>query len=228
MIKKIIQNWILLFIIWPAAHANNFYIGGGPGYDSTNFHKMLNISHVNGNELYYKDDNLNGDGLFISGYFGYRWIINRIILASELSTKFSSLKYHGYVDDKFNNHEISHGDFTINKSFGLNLLPGYLITDKLILYGRIGVEKGNFKYSEHKKNPNGTNGKTESKWLTGIRYGIGMEAQLLKNFQLRLEYSRLVYQTYFDNSYPLAPNVVRTIKLTPKTNQMELTLLYRF
>ena len=218
----------LLFFVPSLLYANHFYTGIGLGYDSTNFHKLLTISHINSDELYYKNDNLNGDGLYVSGFIGYKWIINRISIATELSTHLNSLKYHGYVNDNYNTHEISHGDFTINKSYGVSLLPGFLMTENVVLYGRIGAERGYFKYSEHKIKPNGANGITETKWLNGIRYGIGMATELSKTLQLQLEYNRIAYQTYFDNTYPLAPDVVRIIKLTPKSNQMELSLVYNF
>lgn len=226
MLKAYFYLCLLLFSISSISYGGNFYIGIGTGLDSTNFHKYLHIVQVNGNEVYYKDDNLSGNGAYIFGFIGYKWIINKFILSTELATQLSSLKYHGYVNDHYGNHEISRGDFTINKAYGLSLLPGYLIKNNTVFFGRIGMIKGNFKYWEFKIKPSGTTGITETEWLNGIQYGIGIETSLAKNLQLRLEYIYTAYQTYIDNAFRLAPDLIRTIKLTPTSNQIALSLLY--
>ena len=228
MVKKIIFLSSLLFFATTLVHANGFYTGFGLGNDSARFHKILKIAELNGREVYYKNDNLSGTGFNLTGVVGYQWEGQRMALATELSAQASSLKYHGYVDDNYTNQEISHADFTLNQSYGVSFLPGYIINHAITLYGRLEVEKGKFNYAEHKRAPSYFNGISETKWLNGLRYGVGMKVALTKKWQLRLEYDQVAYQRYVDNTYPLAPNVTRTIKITPTSNQGLVMLVYLF
>jgi len=87
---------------------------------------------------------------------------------------------------------------------------------------------GDFKYSEYKDFSTGTTGLTDSKWLTGMRYGIGLQTTLNQNILMRLVYSFLKYQNYVNTTFPMPAGQSRRISLTPDSNQIELDLLYQF
>lgn len=210
--------------------ANHYYAGIGVGYDSTNFHKTLQV-YENGNTVYDKTDNLNGNGLFANLLAGYSWNFGRHwMLATEVNGALSSLEYHGNYSDQNLENGSSRGKFTIDKSYGLSLLPGYFLTDNVPLYLRLGVVRGNFKYSEYKTDlvTGNTHGLTDSQWLTGIKYGVGIAAPVVNNIQLRIEYDCIQYNTYTDRKFPMPAGQTRTIKLTPISNLAELDLIYNF
>lgn len=208
--------------------ANNFYAGIGLGHDSTDFYKRLTIEQAGAGEVYDKKDHLAGTGVFGNVFGGYQWQYKKTFLGAELEGDLSTLKYHGYYTD-INNQEASYATFTIDKIYGISLLPGYFILDKLGIYGRLGAVRGDFKYSEYKDNSTSNNvGISERKWRNGLKYGIGAILPVYDHLNLRLEYDHIQYQTYTDNTFPLAPNQVRTIKITPNSNQFALSFVYAF
>jgi len=221
----------LLLLFSSAAHANgtyHFYVGINGGYDITDFYKTLTILNHDNNKIYDKKDDLTGTGEFIEGIVGYQWNFNKFFLATELSGTLSNLKYQAYYVDS-TNEEASRGKFTINNNLAFSLLPGYFFNKNIGLYGKIGAAKGYFKYAEYKDNNNQSNvGLSEEKSLYGLMYGIGALFPLQNNLQMRLEYDRILYQTYTNHTFPMPQNQFRTIKLKPTSNQFKIGLIYYF
>lgn len=56
----------------------------------------------------------------------------------------------------------------MDKSYGLSILPGYQISDNATIYGRLGYQKGYFKYAKYKTNQGALSGLTEYEWLNGF------------------------------------------------------------
>lgn len=221
----------MLSLFSSMTYANNtsyFYAGIEGGYDITDFYKTLKIATNSGNKIYDKKDDLPGTGTFIEGNIGYQWNFDKLFLATELSGEISNLKYHGHYVD-YEKNEKSRGKLTIDNNLELNLLPGYFIENNVGIYGKIGAAKGSFKYSEYKDDETRSNfGVTERESLYGFVYGLGALLPLQKNLKLRLEYDRILYQTYTNNTFPIAPGQIRTIKFKPTSNQFKIGLIYYF
>lgn len=210
------------------AYAKGFYIGAGVGGDITNFDKKLYIQNASQQTIYDKNDNLAGQGIFGGGVIGYQWTFaNQFNLALELNGSLSSLRYHGAYEDN-SLAETSSGTFTLNRSFGVSFLPGYAVVPRAILYARLGVVRGRFNYQETKLFANQSAEVNQTEWLNGYIYGLGVETAMTENISLRVEYDRINYQTYTNQTFPMPSGQKRTIKLTPFANQMNLELLYRF
>lgn len=217
--------YMLLFLFAKQSIAQgNFYIGSGFGLDNTNFNKTL---HIQGeNKFYYKNDNLHGDGCNLFATIGYQILVRKLLLATEFLWQWNSLKYHGYVNDHYQNNEVSHGDFTIANAYFLSLMLGYEFNTTTIFLTRLGLGKGNFKYWEYKLNANSLRGISERRWLNEIQLGIGLQSLLTRKFALRFEVLKLFYATYLDESFQLARDVKRTIQLRPRGTEAIVTLIY--
>lgn len=207
------------------AYANGFYVGAGGGYDVTDFYKTLNI--VQNNTVQYdKEDDLAGEGFFGNILTGYEFDIGSVFIAAQLDGNLSSVKYNGwYVDNE--NNEYSTATFTIHKSYGISILPGYYFNHNVGLYGRAGFERGDFTYSEYKSDANGNNydGISESKWLNGLLLGLGTSVPLSQHTAIRFEYDHIWYETFTDTQFPMAG---RTINIRPNSNLVQLSLIYKF
>ncbi len=86
-------------------------------------------------------------------------------------------------------------------SYGLGIIPGYMITDYVLGYARVGVVRSRF-------TDQGDNG-------TGWQVGLGAQTNLVQNWDLRGEY---VYTGY---------NTISGIG-KPQANQFNLGVVYKF
>lgn len=92
-------------------------------------------------------------------------------------------------------------------SIGLSVLPGYLILDNLIGYLRLGVVKTYF-------SSNGS--------YNGGQVGLGLEAALSENWDLRSEYIYSFYGT--ESSCSSEPGELGSVK----SDQFNVGLIYKF
>jgi len=88
--------------------------------------------------------------------------------------------------------------------YGIDIIPGYLITDYLLGYLRAGVDRGHF---------NDTNGGNSN--VTGWRIGLGGQTNFYQHWDLRGEY---VYNQY--NRISAVGKVL--------SNQFNLGVIYKF
>jgi opacity protein-like surface antigen len=84
-------------------------------------------------------------------------------------------------------------------SYGISILPGYLVTTDTTMFTRFGIVRTHFKF---KANPGGSANDT----VTGGQAGIGLALALSKNLDLRGEYTYNFYQTYDALNYSIASN----------------------
>lgn len=91
-----------------------------------------------------------------------------------------------------------------SSAYGLDIIPGYLITDTVLGYLRLGVIRGHF---------NNTGGGSSN--ATGWRVGVGGQTNIYQNWDLRGEY---IYNQY--NSISTIGKVL--------SNQFNLGLVYKF
>ena len=87
-------------------------------------------------------------------------------------------------------------------SYGISMLPGYLITDNVLAYFRIGVARTHF-------GPAGG--------VTGGQGGFGLQTSIGEIWDLRGEYTYSFYQSNIDPGPP-----------HPLSDQYTLALLYKF
>lgn len=90
-----------------------------------------------------------------------------------------------------------HWDFFLNNHhygvrtswlYGADVLPGYMITDHVLSYLRLGVDRARFK--------------EQSKWSTGWQVGLGGQTNVCQNWDVRSEYVYTYYHKVKDGGHP--------------------------
>lgn len=231
ILKKAILIGIFFQFLFSVAYANNFYAGIGGGRQAVNFNKTLTIDdQATGENLFYKNDNQPGRGFFGNLFAGYEGEYRNFSLAGEINVGASTLTYHGVFVDR-ENDEKSEAEYTMPRSYGLSLIPGYKVGNcNWLIYGRVGGIRGDFKYWEYKTTPStgDIRGVTQWAWLNALRYGVGIEGLITKNIGLRLEYDHLQFQSFTNNYFPGFSGKNRVIQFSPSMDEMEMDLVYKF
>jgi len=198
--------------------SNNFYLGLGAGPDTGSFDQKASIR---GLSLNITDKQQNAArGTFISLFGGYAWYYKQAYLAAELNLNGSSMAFESYNNERFN-RSFSKTIYKIPANFGISLLPGYQLTNIILLYGRAGFVKGHFIVDT-----SDTSLENINSWLYGFRYGLGAQAIITAHWLARLEWNRINYQTqalHFADS-----SVTKNTRITPVTNQFEFGVVYDF
>ncbi len=153
---------------------DGLYLGLDGSYDK---HKAVSYRTENQpagfvlpNTNTYSDDG-PAAGIFI----GYRQSVDRFTVAAEARYTYSFVKNEITAADTFNP----------TNEFGASVLPGYWVTDNVILFGRIG-------FSQLNTNRNYRN-VLEDNTDTGLVYGGGIEIYLNDLFSIRADYSRTTH-----------------------------------
>ncbi len=106
----------------------------------------------------------------------------------------------GFVDGSINVSNVSALKTTWD--YGLSVLPGYLITDNLLGYLRLGAIETRFS--------------TQNTWKVGYQVGLGGQTNLWQNWDMRAEY---VYTGYSHVNY---------LTGSPKSSSVNFGLIYKF
>jgi outer membrane immunogenic protein len=132
---------------------------------------------------------VNGSGVHVNGKssFGYGLIVGldfkvlpRVVVGAE-----------GDVSLNSNDFNFSNGvtvfDGKAKRTFGVTGRAGFLLTDRVLVYGRAGYENAAFRFSDSLS--------TSKQNFDGFKYGGGIELGLLANLGIRLEYTHTNYNT---------------------------------
>ncbi len=107
----------------------------------------------------------------------------------------------------------------IQNLFNLDVIPGYFISDSLLMYGRMGLSLGRMSFNQYKNNA-GEYSFSES--MTGGRAGLGIETPLTDKFTLAADY---IYTNYFNNGFDEA-NGHEHYVVYPQDNEVALSIKY--
>lgn len=100
---------------------------------------------------------------------------------------------------------------TSKQRFSLSFAPGYRIGANGLLYGKFSLQSMVVSYASP--------GFEVTRTHQGTGLGIGYAHALTKNVELRGEFETVAYS---------GENTTATVKLTPKQNNLNVSLLYRF
>lgn len=219
MSRKIYLTPLILLLISTSAWAQGFYIGAGLGPDTADFKQARNVTRLGSFNV--KDTtHLSGTGLFGSIFGGYGWNRNAFYLAGEINANASSVSFDS------SNYEFVHSNFAdthykIEHSFGVSLLPGYLLTDATLFYARVGYANGYFKISTTDSSLANVH-----KNLSGLRLGLGVNQSFTQQLGARMEYNHISYQS---TSFSIVDGLTTiATRISPETNQVEFSLFYKF
>jgi opacity protein-like surface antigen len=100
-----------------------------------------------------------------------------------------------FVVDK-GNTVYSDGTDTIKVSqsntFDISFRPGITLSDKALVFGLLGYSGSNLKSDGINEGLASGNGLSYNKRLTSLRYGAGVEVEILENIAIRAEYTRSI------------------------------------
>jgi len=160
---------------------------------------------------------------------GYAYDINNFNIAAEITYQLPTITQH------YQNTEDDSYSYKFSYNYGINFVPGYYITERNLIYLKVGIVRGKFAGSEI-----GNDGIAifdTPFYSNGLNLGIGSGIYLNKHIQLRLEYLFTAYQTYEAqrNINIVVPppdnidvNVNIKTKIQPKMHTFMLGLIYQF
>ncbi len=215
-----IKKFLVLCLFWASrvCLGSNFYAGSDIGVESADFKETTHALGPYTQAASTK--NLAGHGALIDFFGGYCFIRQHFYLGSELGFTSSSLAYNTYYSDPLYGIN-TETRYSLYQHGGVSFLPGYLFKDGLLLYGRVGYERGLFQL--HTTDDSLT---PLHAWIGGIRYGLGVEKSFTPQWGARLDVSRIQYQGV--NYQVNQGNGATNIRITPTTMQVALGALYRF
>lgn len=197
---------------------DGLYVGLGLGYDSyrirSNLNTVINGTTATGNPTSsatgFVGGIFGGYGEYFRDYLylGGEAFVN--IIGASSNTTFATADADG--SDNYNSK------LSVGTSFGLGLLPGLKLNDSSLFYLRLGGVWANFKNQESAFADGLSSSTSDTSWIPGLVYGLGLETAICNNFSLRTEYTHTDY-----NKSGYTPFGTR---YSPYNNQFMLGLIY--
>jgi outer membrane immunogenic protein len=223
--KKSCPNTLLaLFCIFfsmlaQATIRDGLYFGAGAGvsYDQYNLSTNYAISGITAT------NDSNENNVLGNVFIGYGYTTpSAFFVGGELGGYFPN--HSATLQHRFDlNLPVSHVNdtLTIHSAVTLDLLPGYAVTDNLLLYGRTGLSYGNV--SLHQSSAYLFKDFTQEENLWGGRFGLGGTFALSNNLGLSVDY---FYTAYQNMSFYKTPYHTQ-FTANPSSDYVGLSILYR-
>jgi opacity protein-like surface antigen len=182
MFKKMILASSIVAITAGVTVANAApYVGAGLGINTNTSNVRINGSNYVGG---------GSRAAMMNLFAGYGSLVNQsIYLAGELSLVPFSADISG------------NGKLSPNWTYGASFIPGVMLSDHTMLFGRVGVVSSGY----HDQS-------------TGAQFGGGLQTSLTQNVDLRGEYDFTSYKSY--------TQMGRTV--SPRSDQFTASLVYKF
>jgi outer membrane immunogenic protein len=221
------------FLLWASSSlcwASGFYagIGIGPEYGDIRINSTV-IDNIGGNFFVKNQDYEATRGVFGTLFAGYGLFFNNfwsdcenLYLAAEINANISSSNSKDYNKELIH-QSFSHTNYKMKESYGVSLLPGFLITDSTLFYTRLGYSSGKFKLDT-----NDVSLSDIDTHLNGFRYGVGLQQVVIENLSLRLEYSDVAYTSVSTFTTDLLSGVTKETNFSPQTSSFEFSAVYNF
>lgn len=197
------------------------YTGAGIGPDTVAYKENAHIFQPGSFDAI-NVSHLSGTGLFGTLFAGYAWINGHLYLAGEVNGNISSLA-HKASNEEYVHTAFAYTRFKMNNSVGISALPGYQYSPDTLFYARLGYTSGHFKSST-----TDTSLVNLSRRLNGFRYGVGIKRFLTDKVALRMDYSRVDYQSLAMHTLDVNSNTTKNFRLTPHQQLVEFSLIYHF
>jgi len=218
---SIILSTILLVFFTMGVEANTrdgFYVGAGLGMSADQFE--LNTTNLTtGLSINNNADNTNVIGNIFAG-FGYT-TASSYFWGAEIGTYFPSrpVTINNRPDLTFPSIGVS-DTLKIQDYVTLDLLPGYAVSQNILVYGRIGLTYSSLDLSQAATGPIPGFSTDENKW--GGRFGIGANFAFNNNFGIGVDYFYTTYQNFNVTTAPF------NTRFTPKasSNFLGISILY--
>lgn len=109
--------------------------------------------------------------------------------------------------------------FSAGTTYGFGVMPGYRLNSGHLMFLRVGYTRTEFTLKETSTGAFNNSSKV-SNWSNGVSYGLGMQSNLYKDFDVRVAYNHTCYNSF--------TNPTTGTQSTPSSNEVTLGLLYNF
>jgi opacity protein-like surface antigen len=205
MLKKLLAvSAVLAFSSTVAVAAAAPYVGVGLGVNALS--SKISNNAVTANKL-------GANSALLNVFGGFGGLVNpTVYLGGELFINAASTTAKS-------NSAVTYTKLTAKNSVGISFIPGIMLSEHTMAYARAGIVRTGFSVKSLDSNSYGVsvyNSKSQAR--TGGQLGLGMQAGLTQNVDLRGEY---VYTSY--GSFK-----VQGTKYTPSSNQFNVAVVYKF
>ncbi|KTC78835.1 outer membrane protein [Legionella cherrii] len=221
MLRKIYWGAVVSLVLANPSFAG-FYLGAGIGPEYAQFTQKSHVFDNHGNFNVIDEQNFSGAGIFGTFFGGYSWIRNRFYLAAEANFNPSSVQYR-LVNKEYINHDFKKTSFTIHYSEGVSALPGFLLTEDAVVYGRIGYANGHVALHN---SDNTVRSSVANR--SGIRYGVGVRYNLTTQWMLMADYSQTNYEKFSSHVFEPFGGVTKNTRIYPVSAQFAFGVIYNF
>ena len=204
---------------------NGPYVGVGLCYSNTIFdvYQDATATAFSTTERSWKSFHGITGGIQTQLAIGYACDINKFRLGAEITAQMPKTTYtDSEAPDKFHTYEFIH-------AYGVNFVPGYYITNRNLLYLKIGARRGKFAYKDFPSAEYPI--LNTSFYSTGLNLGLGTEMYLTKNIRLKLEYFYTNYtRLKFISNLALPENITVVVdsRIQPHVHTVMLGVDYQF
>ncbi|ARG98444.1 outer membrane protein [Legionella micdadei] len=204
---------------------SGFYVGAAVGPEGASFSQKVHVQRPGTFDAFNVIDRNHyaGIGLFGTLFAGLSWIYKQIYLAAEVNGTMSSVEYK-LTNDEYVHQNFAKTSFTVRNSEGVSALPGFLLSENTVFYGRIGYANGRIKLVEG-GDPTIHGAATRK---NGLRWGLGIRHAFNEHFSFMMDFSQITYNSIHSIVFESNGNVTKATKITPKTAQVAFGLIYRF
>ena len=201
-----------------AQERGSFYVGGSFGlYDSTIIDQFTRYRRGNIIEKSTFKDEYTGQAYGF--FFGYRLVdTNRVFIYVQMHGNFFSKEFTAETS----NSTVRRKLFC---SRGIDLQPGYNITDDLFFFVNVSVERGRFQFSKE-----GTSTEYDVEIpVSGYGFGVGAGCRILSCLTVRLNYTFSQYgMTEISSTAGALGRRVDVVELKPMYDNIMLNVQYNF
>lgn len=214
-------------ILLSAPCFSGLYVGAAIGPETAKFTQQAHVQRVTVFNLMDKfnviDKNrFSGMGFLGTIFAGVSYIYKQIYAAAEVNGAMSSVEYK-LTNDEYIHQNFSKTTFTVKNSYGLSLLPGFLISPTTVFYGRVGIASGKIRL--HESDPTI---QSASDRRNGFRWGLGVRHAFTDQFSFMMDFSTIMYKSLHSFVFEPQGGVTKATKIKSRTGQVAFGLIYRF
>lgn len=208
MLKKIIVTSAILATSSSFAFADAVpYVGANLGLNSNSF----NFKNAAGNT----NTHFNSTGLTGGAFAGLGGIVSQnIYLGAEAFVNGGSMSTATKTTDNLGTTD----KIKMTYTYGLDFVPGYMVTENIKVYAKVGIVRSRFKLTQTPVQPSSLGSGSTYNTVTGGQLGLGVQTAVARNVDVRGEF---VHTSY--SSFTAYGNNIK-----PRNNQVNLGLVYNF
>lgn len=228
MLRKLISTLACTLPLTCWGWGTGYYVGAGLGGDFINFNEDAYVKQ-SPNQNFFSAVNTvdkSAQGVFGTLFGGYSWKRQRLYMAVEGNLNASTAQALT-INKEFDHlpYNLSTALYQLVPTWGLSGIAGMMFPETTLVYARFGYSGARLLVET-----TDTSLANADNILAGVRFGFGVEKWLWRNLSARMEYDHTQYQgsTIFHIDESNGAITPKQTILTPSSNDVEFSLIYRF